>query len=131
MKSAHYRRLLAVATVGLMGLGLAGCPSKSNAHNDSNASGSAAGDHAAGQGAAKDVAKWIGTYAQQGKDKMILVLQADHKGSMAPAGEKGDITWEVAGDDKITIDMGMPFTMVRTADGNLRDDEGVVWKKTK
>lgn len=126
MNAAHIRRTVAVAAVGLMGLTLAGCPSKSNAHNDAATQ--------AGQSGKADAkeAKWLGTYQQQSSDKMVLVLQADHKGSMAPAGEeKQEITWEVSGDDKITIHMGMSSNMVRTADGNLRDDEGVVWKKMK
>jgi hypothetical protein len=125
MDAANFRRMFAVAAVGLMGLGLAGCPSKSTAHNDA-----ATQTGPAGKSDAKE-AKWLGTYEQQSPDKMVLVLQPDHKGSMAPAGEKGEITWEVAGDDKITIHMGMAMTMLRTSDGNLRDDEGVVWKKTK
>jgi hypothetical protein len=112
-----------VATVGLIGLGVAGCPGKSNAHNDAATQ--------AGKADAKD-AKWLGTYEQQSNDKMVLILQPDHKGSMAPAGQaKQQITWEVTGDDKITVEMGMSSTMIRTSDGNLRDDEGVVWKKTK
>jgi hypothetical protein len=45
------------------------------------------------------------------------------------SGTKGDITWEIAGDDKIIVHIPIPMEMFQTSDG-LRDTEGTVWKKT-
>jgi hypothetical protein len=76
--------------------------------------------------------KWIGTYEQQTKDKMTLVLKADHKGTLAGSlgGDKpGELTWEIAADDKIVVHIVLAMSLFRTADGNLRDDEGNTWKK--
>ena len=44
-------------------------------------------------------------------------------------GTKGDITWEVLGDDKINVIAGFPIQMFLTSDGNLRDSEGTVWRR--
>ncbi|HEY2587630.1 MAG TPA: hypothetical protein VGI81_17925, partial [Tepidisphaeraceae bacterium] len=58
-----------------------------------------------------------------------LVLQTEHKGTLDSMGNKGDITWEINGDDKITVHIPIPIEMFRNADGTLRDPEGTVWKK--
>jgi len=72
--------------------------------------------------------KWLGTY-KNAKDGSTLVLQTDHKGTLDAAGSKGDITWEISGDDKIIVHAGIPIEMFRNSDGNLRDPEGTDWKK--
>jgi hypothetical protein len=74
-------------------------------------------------------AKWLGTY-KNSKEGSTLVLGADHKGTLDAAGQKGDITWEIAGDDKIVVHAGIPIEMFRTSDGNLRDQESTDWKKS-
>lgn len=73
-------------------------------------------------------AKWLGSY-KNSKDGSSLVLQTDHKGTLDMGGTKGDVTWEVAGDDKIVVHAGIPISMFQTSEG-LRDEEGTVWKKT-
>ena len=73
-------------------------------------------------------AKWLGTYKNT-KDSSTLVLQPEHKGTLDMSGTKGDVTWEVAGDDKIIVHAAIPISMFQTSDG-LRDEEGTVWKKT-
>jgi hypothetical protein len=74
-------------------------------------------------------AKWLGTY-KNAKDGSTLVLQTDHKGTLDAAGAKGDLTWEIAGDDKIVVHAVIPIDMIRNSDGNLRDQEGTDWKKS-
>jgi hypothetical protein len=81
-----------------------------------------------GDGAADKDAKWLGTY-KNSKDSSTLVLQTDHKGTLDMAGAKHDVTWEIAGDDKIIVHAVIPISMFQTSDG-LRDEEGTVWKKT-
>ncbi|HSV12844.1 MAG TPA: hypothetical protein VLI90_01195 [Tepidisphaeraceae bacterium] len=124
MRISLVSRVLLVTIVSIAAVALVGC-SKSDSQTSAGGSSSA--------GAAGDAAsKWLGTYQEQGKDHMVLVLQADHKASMGPAGQApADITWEVAGDDKINVTMGVPMAMFRTSDGGLRDSEGSTWKKTK
>jgi hypothetical protein len=73
-------------------------------------------------------AKWLGSYKNT-KENGTLVLQAEHKGTLDMSGTKGDITWEIAGDDKIIVHIPIPMEMFQTSDG-LRDTEGTVWKKT-
>jgi hypothetical protein len=70
--------------------------------------------------------KFEGTYVNS-KEKMTLVISADHKGSLTAYGKPGDVTWEMTADDKIIVHAGMPITMFYTAEGNLRDEEGTVW----
>jgi hypothetical protein len=72
--------------------------------------------------------KWYGTYKNP-KDNSTLVLQAEHKGTLDAMGTKGDVTWEINGDDKITVHIPIPIEMFRNSDGSLRDPEGTVWKK--
>jgi len=72
--------------------------------------------------------KWYGTY-KNSKDGSTLVLQSEHKGTLDSMGTKGDLTWEVNGDDKITVHIAIPIQMFRNSDGSLRDEEGTVWKK--
>jgi hypothetical protein len=72
--------------------------------------------------------KWVGTYKNT-KDNSTLVLQNEHKGTLDMAGQKGEITWEAAGDDKIVVHAGIPISMFQTSDG-LRDEEGTIWKKS-
>lgn len=79
--------------------------------------------------AASADSKWLGTY-KSGKDGSTLVLQTDHKGTLDVTGTKGDLTWEIAGDDKIIVHAGIPIEMFRNSDGTLRDQEGTDWKKT-
>jgi hypothetical protein len=74
-------------------------------------------------------AKWLGAY-KNSKEGSTLVLQPEHKGTLDAAGQKGDITWEIAGDDKIIVHAGIPIEMFRNADGNLRDQESTEWKKS-
>ncbi|HSU67890.1 MAG TPA: hypothetical protein VLJ39_13525 [Tepidisphaeraceae bacterium] len=73
--------------------------------------------------------QWYGTYKNT-KESGTMVLQADHKGTLDMGGTKGDITWEIAGDDKAIIHFGIPMEVFRTKDGDLRDTEGTVWKKS-
>jgi hypothetical protein len=72
--------------------------------------------------------KWYGTY-KNSKDGSTLVLQSEHKGTLDSMGTKGDLTWEVKGDDKIFVHIAIPIEMFRNADGSLRDEEGTVWKR--
>lgn len=72
--------------------------------------------------------KWYGTY-KNSKDGSTLVLQNEHKGSYDMGGTKADLTWEATADDKITVHMAIPIQLFRLSDGNLRDEEGTVWKK--
>ena len=73
--------------------------------------------------------KLYGTYKS---DKIggTLVLQQDHKGTLDMTGTKGDITWELASDDKIIVHIPIPMNLFINSDGSLRDDEGNVWKKS-
>src|SRR5690348_16146087 len=84
-------------------------------------------DRPAAAPASSSESKWLGTY-KNAKDGSTLVLQADHKGTLDAAGTKGDLTWEVAGDDKIIVHAGIPIEMFRNSDGNLRDQESTDWK---
>lgn len=121
MRISNLRSLCLVATFSIMALASAGCPGKSEAQkNTADASTDKGGKSA----------QWEGNYEQQAADKMILSIKPDHKGSFGPAGQaQSEITWEVAGDDKIILHIPIPMTMFRTADGNLRDEEGSTWKK--
>jgi hypothetical protein len=111
-----------VATIAIMALALTGCPGKSEAQKNT-------GDSSTDKGGSKS-AQWEGTYEQQSADKMVISIKPDHKGSFGPAGQaQSEITWEVAGDDKIIVHIPIPMTMFRTSDGNLRDEEGATWKK--
>jgi hypothetical protein len=123
MRTSLVKQVLLITIVSIAAIALVGC-SKSDSQTSAGGSSASTGGDAA--------SKWLGTYEQQGKDHMVLVLQADHKASMGPAGQApADITWEVAGDDKINVTMGVPMPMFRTSDGGLRDGEGSTWKKTK
>jgi len=75
--------------------------------------------------------KLYGTY-EDSKEPGKLVLQAEHKATFSMGnGPAGDITWEMAGDDKITVNVlgQQPFYIL--SDGNLRDGEGTIWKRKK
>jgi hypothetical protein len=123
MPASIYRRVLLVAIVSITAVALTGC-SKSDSQSGAGGGSSSSGGDA--------TSKWLGTYEQQGKDRMVLVIQPEHKATMGPAGQSpADVTWEIAGDDKINVTMGVPMALFRTSDGNLRDTEGSTWKKTK
>lgn len=72
-------------------------------------------------------AKWEGVYVNT-KDQSTLELKPEHKAALKMAGVAGDVTWEIAGDDKITVHAGIPIEMFKTSEG-LRDQEGTAWKK--
>src|SRR5262245_31839724 len=72
--------------------------------------------------------KWEGTY-KSAKEGMTIKRLPDHKGTLESAGNSGEITWEIAADDKIVVHAMIPIGMFRTSEGDLRDEEGTVWKK--
>jgi hypothetical protein len=124
MGTSTFRSVFLVATTAIMALALTGCPGKSDTQKN------AADSPAADKGASNKSAPWEGTYQQQAADKMILSIKPEHKGTLGPAGESPvEISWEVAGDDKIIVHFLVPMTMFRTSDGNLRDQDGSTWKK--
>ncbi len=112
---------LALSVVCALALG--GC---SKGDDTKSASGNSGGSSATVSSSGADP-KFVGTY-EDAKEKMTLVLQPDHKGTLSADGKPGDIAWETAA-DKLTIHMSTEYTMFRTADGNLRDEEGKTWIK--
>jgi hypothetical protein len=102
MNRSHLRAVLVASAIALAFIVMNGCGSKES--------------------------KWEGTYTNT-KEEGTLTLQPEHKGTLSMAGTPGDITWEIAADDKITVHASvMNITMFKAPDG-LRDQEGTVWKK--
>jgi len=71
--------------------------------------------------------KWEGVYTNT-KEPGTLELKPEHKGTLKMGPTSGDVTWEIAADDKIIVHALTPIEMFKTSDG-LRDQEGTAWKK--
>lgn len=124
MNVMHARAIFIVAFSLLMTGLVTGCGGDKSTKAESGAK-----TESGASGTKDKEAKWLATY-KNSKEGGRLTLQADHKGTLEMSGTKGDITWEVTGDDKIIVHAPFPITMFLTSDGNLRDEEGTVWKKT-
>jgi len=95
---------LTVVFAALIGLTLSGCSSKES--------------------------KWEGTYQADQDSTMVIEIDPNHKAVFKdPSGNK-EGTWEMSGDDKITIhgEMGS-VDLFRNADGTYRDTMSGTWKK--
>lgn len=93
-----------LVTVAVCGLMLSGCGSKES--------------------------KWQGTYQADQDKSMAIEIDGNHKCVFKdPTGNK-EGTWELSGDDKITIhgEMGN-VDLFRNADGTYRDSMSGTWKK--
>ena len=79
--------------------------------------------------AKKAEVKWEGTYDSSSAKETLQIL-ADHKAVMrSEIAPPADLTSEPASDEKFILHAPFPVEFFRTSDGNLRDAQGVVWKK--
>lgn len=79
--------------------------------------------------AKKAESKWEGTYDSTTAKETLQILP-EHKAIMrSEIAPPTDLTWEPAGEEKFILHVAFPVEFFRTSDGNLRDAQGVVWKK--